>query len=198
VGTELRHGGTFAGQPSYHEGLNGVRVQLRNRQQHRFSEKIHQQADRLLPEDRRLYKFRHSYPYYCYNIDQAKIGGFEWENDIKFDARNSLLLNYTTNTPPRATPTWDYGREQSQPGLLYNAKPWQAQYSIIFAGGNATARPYAKFMGGLYHSQFLPDRQLDKQRSLSVVVDNPLRQTLRRTSVSHAWPLLLRQLQAKI
>ncbi|HWQ62274.1 MAG TPA: TonB-dependent receptor, partial [Negativicutes bacterium] len=167
---------TFAGpNPSYHEGLkpeSGFSYEIGS--QHRFSEKYTSKLTVYYQKIDDYISFAHSYPYYCYNIDQAKIWGIEWENDIKFDARNSLLLNYTNEHATQGNADLDYRpRNKASLAYLYNAKPWQAQYSVIFAGRQSDSTSgTAKFMGGYTIHNFSLTRQLDKQRSLSLYVDN--------------------------
>ncbi len=166
---------TGGANPGFHAALkpeSGYSYEIGG--QHRFSGKYTSKLTVYYQKIDDYINFAHNYPFYCYNIDQAKIWGIEWENDIRFDARNSLLVNYTNEHATQGNADLDY-RPRHKVGLayLYDAKPWQAQYSINYAGRQRDGTSgTASYMGGYTVHNFSLTRQLDDTRSVSLYVDN--------------------------
>lgn len=161
--------------PGYHKGLkpeSGYSYEIGS--QHRFSDKYTSKLTFYYQDLNDYISFAHNYPYYCYNIDQAKIWGAEWENNFKLDAHNSLLFNYTNEHATQGNADLDYRpRHKASLSYMYDAKPWQVAYSVNFVGEQSDSTSgTAKYIGGYTIHNFSVTRQLDEQRSLSLYVDN--------------------------
>ncbi|MEN6413610.1 MAG: TonB-dependent receptor [Veillonellales bacterium] len=161
--------------PGYHHGLkpeSGYSYEIGS--QHRFSGNYTSKLTFYYQDINDYINFAHNYPYYCYNIDQAKIWGAEWENDIKLDAHNSLILNYTNEHATQNDKDLDYRpHHKANLSYLYDAKPWQAEYTVSFAGKQSDSTSgTVKNLGGYTIHNFSLTRQLDEQRSVSFYVDN--------------------------
>ena len=161
--------------PSFHQELkpeSGYSYEIGS--QHRFSDNYTSKLTFYYQTINDYISFAHNYPYYCYNIDQAKIWGAEWENDLKLDAHNSLMFNYTNEHATQGNADLDYRpHHKASLSYLYDAKPWQAQYSISFAGQQSDSTSgIARNLGGYTTHNFSLTHQLDEQRSVSLYVDN--------------------------
>ena len=89
--------------------------------------------------------FTHQWPFSCYNIDKAKLWGFEWENVYKLNQRSKIILNYTNQHTQKAgvssadhlglSGELDYRPEHKITlGYHYDIKPWQIRYNINYTG----------------------------------------------------------------
>lgn len=127
--------------------------------------------------------FQHDYPFFCYNIDKAKIWGAEWENVFKLDERNKLILNYTnqhtakegaSRTDDGMTDALDYRPlHKASLAYQYDAKPWQVRYSVNFIGEQkALYNNTVNTIGSYTIHNLAVVRELDKTRSISLYVDN--------------------------
>ncbi len=97
--------------------------------------------------------FTHQYPYSCYNISQAIIWGFEWENTYKLSNSSKLILNYTNQHTRKKgvnaidhlglADELDYRPEHKATlSYYYDQKPWQIRYNINFVGRQKANYPY--------------------------------------------------------
>lgn len=129
--------------------------------------------------------FQHAYPYFCYNIDKAKVWGAEWENVFKLDDTNKLILNYTnqhtekvgaTRTDAGMAGELDYRpRHKASLSYQYDAKPWQVRYSVNFIGQQKAVNTNTNAVDtiGSYTIHNLAIvREVDKTRSIGFYVDN--------------------------
>lgn len=127
--------------------------------------------------------FQHSFPFFCYNVDQAKVWGAEWENVYKLNESNRIILNYTNqHTAKEGAIRTDAGlineldyspRHKASLAYQYDAKPWQVRYSVNFTGQQKAWENNAVNTIGSYTIHNLAIvRALDKTRSLSFYVDN--------------------------
>lgn len=133
--------------------------------------------------------FTHMYPFSCYNIDNAKVWGFEWENTYKLTDKSQLLLNYTNQHTKKAGVTsldklglageLDY-RPAHKVALGYqlDAKPWQARYTINYTGRQSANYPYGSSstitLGGYTVHNIAFSREISKETTLHLAIDNLL------------------------
>lgn len=133
--------------------------------------------------------FTHLFPYSCYNIDNANIWGFEWENTYKLTDKSQLLLNYTNqHTKKDGVSSSDLlglaGELDYRPahkvaiGYQYDAKPWQARYTINYTGRQSANYPYGSSstvtLGGYTVHNLAISRDIGKGTTLNVAIDNLL------------------------
>ncbi|WP_169716782.1 TonB-dependent receptor [Sporomusa acidovorans] len=127
--------------------------------------------------------FQHEFPFFCYNIDKARVWGAEWENVFKLDDKNKLILNYTnehtakegaTRTDAGMTDALDYRPlHKASLAYQYDAKPWQVRYSVNFTGQQkALYKNTVHTIGSYTIHNLAVVRELDKTRSISLYVDN--------------------------
>ncbi len=137
--------------------------------------------------------FVHTAPFYCYNIPDVKIWGMEWENTYKLNANSKIYLNYT-NLHTRKDGTlggdWsgkpgslDYNpRHNIALGYTYNSNPWLLNYSVNYRSSRTAYIPAAGaynanneiYLGGYVVHNLSLTRNLDKNSSITVSVDNLL------------------------
>ena len=134
--------------------------------------------------------FEHNWPLPCYNIDNARVWGAEWENVYRMDDHNRLILNYTNQhtkktgaTQSNAGLPWQFDdtpRHKVALAYQYDAKPWQFRYNINYTSeqtkqvGGWTANPNPATIGGYAIHNLSVVRELDADRTLSLYVDNLL------------------------
>jgi len=131
--------------------------------------------------------FLHKWPFSCYNIDQAKIWGFEWENTYKLTTNSQLQLNYTNQHTKKygvnsadnngLPGELDY-RPEHKVSLAYqlDTKPWQLRYTMNYTGRQSANYPYgstsAVTIGGYVVHNLSAVRQMGGGRTLTVSLDN--------------------------
>lgn len=133
--------------------------------------------------------FTHQFPFSCYNIDNAKVWGFEWENTYKLTDKSQLLLNYTNQHTKKSgvNPTDSLGlageldyrpNHKVAIGYQYDAKPWQARYTINYTGRQSANYPYgsssAITLGGYIVHNIAVSRDMGKGTTLNLAIDNLL------------------------
>jgi len=133
--------------------------------------------------------FTHLYPFSCYNIDNATIWGFEWENTYKLTDKSQLLLNYTNqHTKKAGVSSSDLlglaGELDYRPahkvaiGYQYDAKPWQARYNINYTGRQSANYPYGSgstiTLGGYTVHNIAVSRDIGQGTTLNIAIDNLL------------------------
>lgn len=131
--------------------------------------------------------FTHQWPFSCYNIDQAKIWGVEWENTYKFDDKSQILFNYTNQHTQKygvnpidrlGLPNeLDYRPEHKvMLGYQRDMKPWQVRYTINYTGRQTANYPYGSAsvvnIGGYVVHNLSLVRDLGGDRTLTVTWDN--------------------------
>lgn len=104
--------------------------------------------------------FTHQWPFSCYNIDNAKLWGFEWENIYKINDISRILFSYT-NQHTRKTGVaaaddlglageLDYRPEhKASIAYQYDGKPWKMRYSLEYTGRQTANYPYGS--GSIVH-----------------------------------------------
>ena len=131
--------------------------------------------------------FTHQYPFSCYNIDQAKLWGFEWENTYKLNDSARLLLNYTNEHTKKfgVNPgdllglpgELDYRPEHKVTlGYQWDAKPWQVRYNVYYTGRQTANYPYGSNgvvnVGGYVIHDLAVVRDIGGDRTLTLAWDN--------------------------
>ncbi|HWR40447.1 MAG TPA: TonB-dependent receptor [Patescibacteria group bacterium] len=151
--------------------------------EHRFSPKYTSKVTFFYQDIKDYINFQHSYPYYCYNVDQVKVWGAEWENIYKMDAHHKLSLNYTNQHTAKV------GASRNDAGLMgeldyrprhkvalayeYDAKPWQIRYTInAVSSQKALYNNTATDIGGYTVHNLSITREMGKERTLSFYIDN--------------------------
>ena len=151
--------------------------------EHRFSSKYSSKITLYYQDIDNYINFQHSYPYYCYNVDQVKVWGAEWENIYKMDDHNKLMLNYTNQHTMKAGATrndaglmgeLDYRpRHKVSFAYHYDAKPWQIRYTInAVSSQRALYNNAALNIGGYAVHNLAITRELDKTRLLTFYINN--------------------------
>lgn len=94
--------------------------------------------------------FTHTRPFNCYNIDGAKLWGFEWENTYQMDDASSIFLNYTNqHTKKEGTAAWDRAGLRDELdyrpqhvlslGYFFQKNKWHIKYDMTLTSSqNAT------------------------------------------------------------
>lgn len=130
--------------------------------------------------------FRHTWPFLCYNIDNAKIWGFEWENEYRINEQNKLLFNYTNQHTQKSgvlsydkiglSGELDYSpRHKIGISYLYDTDDWHVRYSVNYVSEQQEALSGTlKKIGGYAVHNLGITRALTKNSDLSVYVDNLL------------------------
>ena len=173
--------------PTYHKQLKpekGMSYEIAAK--HKFNED-YQSKIGIFYEDLTDYiNFRHTWPFLCYNIDSAKIWGFEWENDYRIDEHNRINLNYTNqHTQKEGVLTYDkiglageldYSpRHKVGVSYFYDNADWHLRYNIDYVSEQQEALSgTAKHIGGYAVNNLGITRSLTKNSDLSVYVDNLL------------------------
>lgn len=118
--------------------------------EHTFNPKFNSKLTTYYQDLDSYINFTHTNPFNCYNIDGAKLWGFEWENTYKVDASSSIFLNYTNqHTQKNGTAAWDNvglrneldyrPRHVLSLGYLFNKTAWHFKYDMtITSSQNAT------------------------------------------------------------
>ncbi|MBU2700302.1 outer membrane receptor protein involved in Fe transport [Sporomusaceae bacterium BoRhaA] len=154
---------------------------------HRVNEQFNTKFDFYYQDISDYINFEHQYPFSCYNIPNAKLWGFEWENNYQLNEYSSLMLNYTNQHTQKSgvlpgdklglSGELDY-RPRHKIGLtyLYDQKPWQFRYNVTYTGQQTANYPVGSTQkigigGYVVHSASLV-RDLGKGRSCTLAVDN--------------------------
>jgi len=131
--------------------------------------------------------FTHQYPYSCYNISDATIWGFEWENTYKLDDKSKLLLNYTNqHTKKEGVVAGDNlglkGELDYRPehkitlGYQLDIDAWQLRYTMDYTGRQKANYPYGSTsqveIGGYVLHNLSVVRNLGSGRTVALTVDN--------------------------
>lgn len=131
--------------------------------------------------------FTHQFPFSCYNIDNAKVWGFEWENTVKLTDKEQLLFNYTNqHTKKEGVNSADLlglsGELDYRPahkiavGYQYDAKPWQARYTVNYTGRQTANYPYGSTstvtLGGYVVHNIAVTRDMGQGTTVTLAVDN--------------------------
>lgn len=132
--------------------------------------------------------FRHYTPFRAYNIDKAKIWGFELENEIKFNKENSLIVNYTNQHTAKSgvaggdvnnglADELDYS-PRHKVGIFYNYDNdlWKVRYGINYVSDQKES-PVATggdifHIGGYAVHNLAVTRTIKKDLDISIFVDN--------------------------
>jgi outer membrane receptor protein involved in Fe transport len=131
--------------------------------------------------------FTHQFPFSCYNIDNARLWGFEWENNYQLDDQSRFFLHYTNQHTKKTgvDPGDNLGlhneldyrpRHKVAVGYHYDAKPWQFWYTIQYTGEQTANYPYGTAdllrLGGYTTHTVSLTRELTSDSSLTVAIDN--------------------------
>ena len=176
---------------------------------HRFDQRYQVKVGGFYQDLSDYINFRHYNPFLCYNIDNAKIWGLELESQIKFDAKNTLLLNYT-NQHSKKTGVHPDDRQNGlineldymprhKLGLtyMYDDKLWNVRYNINYVSSQkespvATNGSVIRIGGYTVHNLAVT-RNLNKNSSLSLFIDNIFDKDY---SEQYGYPMLGRQFSA--
>ncbi|MEG0970433.1 MAG: TonB-dependent receptor [Acidaminococcaceae bacterium] len=178
--------GNGAPNPTYHQQLKpeqGMSYEIATK--HQFSDRYTTKVGVFYQDLEDYINFRHTFPFTIYNIDQAKLWGLEWENEIKIDRYNSLHINYTNQHTQKSgvAPTdhvglaeeLDYSpRHKLGLAYQYDDERWQVRYSVNYVSEQTEAYTNNKVyhIGGYAVHNLGITRALTKQSSLALYVDN--------------------------
>lgn len=104
--------------------------------------------------------FTHQWPFSCYNVDNAKLWGFEWENTYKINDISRILFSYTNQHTKKAgvdsadrlglAGELDYRPEHKATlAYQYDGKPWKLRYAVEYTGRQTANYPYGS--GSIIH-----------------------------------------------
>lgn len=128
--------------------------------------------------------FRHTWPFLAYNIDSAKIWGWEWENEYKLNKNSSVLVNYTNQHTKKSgvlsydkiglSGELDYSpRHKVGIAYLYDKDDWNLRYSVNYVSSQQEALSGAvKKIGGYTVHNLGITRALTEQSEVALYVDN--------------------------
>jgi outer membrane receptor protein involved in Fe transport len=131
--------------------------------------------------------FTHQYPFSVYNIDQARLWGVEWQNDLKLNNHSHLFFNYTNQHTQKdgvlsgdnlgLKGELDYRpRHKATLAYQYDAKPWQFRYAINYTGEQTANYPYGSAsvvsVGGYVVHDLYLTRELMTDSTITVAVNN--------------------------
>lgn len=177
--------GQDVANPGYHKQIKpekGYSYEIGAEQ--KVSDKYNTKATLYYQDINDYINFQHVNPFWCYNIDNVKVWGAEWENVYKFDESSKVMFNYTNQHTDKAGTSLtnaglagelDYRpRHKAMLAYHYDAKPWQVRYSINFTSSqkalynNTTLRE----IGSYTTHNLAVVRELDKTRNVSFYIDN--------------------------
>lgn len=133
--------------------------------------------------------FTHQFPYSCYNIPQARVWGFEWENSYRLNAASQVTLSYTNQHTRKAgvdavdnlglRGELDYRpRHKAALAYHYDAQPWQARYVMAYTGRQRANYPYGTAgvitLGGYAVSSLDITYSLNRDETVNLAVTNLL------------------------
>lgn len=173
--------------PSYHKNLKpeqGMSYEVGT--EHRFNQTYTSKLTFYYQDISDYINFQHTSPYLCYNIDQAKLWGAEWENSFKLSNASKVFLNYTNQHTKKEgvsasdvqglSNELDYRpRHKVALSYLYDAKPWQVRYTANYVSPQLDGmyQPGSTMhIGGYTVHNIAVTRSLDEQRAVTLYVDN--------------------------
>ncbi|MEG0831964.1 MAG: TonB-dependent receptor, partial [Acidaminococcaceae bacterium] len=171
--------GNGAPNPTYHQQLKpeqGMSYEIATK--HQFSDRYTTKVGVFYQDLEDYINFRHTFPFTIYNIDQAKLWGLEWENEIKIDRYNSLHINYTNQHTQKSgvvrtdhvglAEELDYSpRHKLGLAYQYDDERWQVRYSVNYVSEQTEAYTNNKVyhIGGYAVHNLGITRALTKQSS---------------------------------
>lgn len=173
--------------PSYNHDLrpeHGMSYEVGT--EHRFNQRYTSKLTFYYEDISDYINFQHTSPYLCYNIDQAKVWGAEWENSIKLSNTSKVFLNYTNQHTQKAgvasgdvlglANELDYRpRHKIALSYLYDAKPWQVRYTANYVSSQLDGMHDSGKtiqIGGYTVHNIAVTRNLDDKRAVTMYVDN--------------------------
>ena len=176
-----------AANPSFHQNIKperGMNYEIGT--EHRFNDRYTSKVTLYYQDISDYLNFQHAYPFFCYNIDQAKIWGAEWENSFKLSKASKIFLNYTNQHTEKAgvaasdamglSRELDYQpRHKIALSYLYDAKPWQVRYTANYVSSQLDGmyqQGATMHIGGYMVHNIAVTRNLDEQRAVTLYIDN--------------------------
>ena len=117
---------------------------------HQAGRKLHTKLTAYYQDLDSYINFTHARPFNCYNINGAKLWGFEWENTYQMDAASSIFLNYTNqHTQKDGVAAWDHVGLRDELdyrpqhvlslGYFFQKNKWHIKYDMTLTSSqNAT------------------------------------------------------------
>ena len=120
---------------------------------HRFNESLSTKVTAFYQDIRDYLNFTHQRPFNCYNIDKAKLWGFEVENNWQINDSSAIFLNYTNlHTKKQGTnPNDSIGlrdeldyrpRHTLALGYQYDYNKWHARYDMSYTSSQKATLGY--------------------------------------------------------
>ncbi len=152
--------------------------------EHRFNARYTSKITFYYQDINDYINFQHVYPYFCYNIDRAKVWGAEWENTYKMNAASRLIFSYTNQHTKKVGTAavdsvglrgeLDYRpRHKAALTYMYDKQPWKFRYSVNYVGRQIDGSSGAVVaIGGYVVHNMAVVRELDAKRTLGLYIDN--------------------------
>lgn len=110
---------------------------------HQFNDSLSTKATAFYQDISDYLNFTHQKPFNCYNIDNAKLWGFELENNWQISEASAIFLNYTNLHTKKSgvNPTDNVGlhneldyrpRHTLALGYQYDYEKWHARYDMSY------------------------------------------------------------------
>lgn len=121
--------------------------------QHKFNKNLSTKITAFYQDISHYLNFTHQKPFNCYNIDKAKLWGFELENNWQLNDNSTIFLNYTNlHTKKRGVnykdniglhDELDYRpRHNLALGYQYDHEKWHARYDINYTSSQKATLGY--------------------------------------------------------
>lgn len=120
---------------------------------HKFDDSLSTKATVFYQDINDYLNFTHQKPFNCYNIDNAKLWGFELENNWQINDNSAIFLNYTNlhtkkqGTNPKDSiglrDELDYRpRHTLALGYQYDYNKWHARYDMSYTSSQKSTLGY--------------------------------------------------------
>lgn len=120
---------------------------------HRFNESLSTKVTAFYQDIRDYLNFTHQRPFNCYNIDKAKLWGFELENNWQLNNSSAVFLNYTNlHTKKQGISSRDNiglhheldyrPRHTLALGYQYDHEKWHARYDMTYTSSQKATLGY--------------------------------------------------------
>lgn len=120
---------------------------------HKFDDSLSTKATVFYQDINDYLNFTHQKPFNCYNIDNAKLWGFELENNWQINDSSAIFLNYTNlHTKKQGTNITDNiglrdeldyrPRHSLALGYQYDYEKWHARYDMSYTSSQKATLGY--------------------------------------------------------
>lgn len=131
---------------------------------HRFSDNASTKGSIFYQDINDYLNFTHQFPFNCYNIDKAKLWGFELENNWQLNDSSAIFLNYTNlHTSKEGTHPMDniglHNELDYRPrhtlalGYQFDQDKWHARYDMTYTSSQKATLGYPATKPNAYQVQ---------------------------------------------